>query len=259
MRASAAPSTSPPTTRHSRGISRRPPNAHRELPRVARRRRRAGRRGRAARVHAQRQHELAAGFLRGLLQRLHRPGLAGGAAGRREPVRPVAADGHDGPARQRLLRGRRGATCPAATGSAPDMAFFRLYRAAVVLQDDSEPQFTSVPAGPLLAPGALGGTQTATFTVADTGSGAYRPASRSTGVPCRRRRSAARCRSRRPFRARSRRPPPSRWTPRRSRTVPIASGSWSPTRRRPTSPPTARWRSRSPTRPRAAPRRTPPT
>ena len=59
--------------------------------------------------------------------------------------------------------------CPA-TGGQPQLAF-RMYRAAISLQDDSVPTFLSPPAGSLTAGGPLAGTQSVSFSAADTGSG----------------------------------------------------------------------------------------
>src|SRR3954452_16252499 len=59
--------------------------------------------------------------------------------------------------------------CPATSGQ-PQLAF-RMYRAAVALQDDSVPTFLSPPAGSLTAGGPLSGTQSVSFSAADTGSG----------------------------------------------------------------------------------------
>jgi hypothetical protein len=59
--------------------------------------------------------------------------------------------------------------CPA-TGGPPHIAA-RIYRAAIRLRDDSVPTFLSPPAGSLTAGGPLSGTQSLSFSAADTGSG----------------------------------------------------------------------------------------
>lgn len=67
--------------------------------------------------------------------------------------------------------GDEGKVCPAGAGTAADMAWFRLYRAAIVLADDTDPTFGSPPAGALFAGGTLAGSQGVSFSAADTGSG----------------------------------------------------------------------------------------
>ena len=67
--------------------------------------------------------------------------------------------------------GDAGKVCPAGAGTAADMAWFRLYRAAIVLADDTDPAFGSPPAGALFAGGTLAGSQGVSFSAADTGSG----------------------------------------------------------------------------------------
>jgi hypothetical protein len=70
--------------------------------------------------------------------------------------------------------GVTGWNCRADASADPYMVYFRMYRAAVVLQDDSDPVFTSPPAGSLTAGGVLAGTHGVSFSATDTGSGVYR-------------------------------------------------------------------------------------
>lgn len=69
--------------------------------------------------------------------------------------------------------GAGGSTCQAAAGSEPDTSNFRMYRGAFVLQDDSDPVFTSPPAGSLTAPGTLAGVYGVSFSATDAGGGLY--------------------------------------------------------------------------------------
>ena len=136
----------------------------------------------------------------------------------------------------------------------PDAVYFRMYRAAIVLQDDADPVFTSPPAGSLTAGGALvrragrlvlghghrrRHPARAMIEVDGSAHGAEQhrlraPVHRGRAVQARRERHAVRS------------------TPRRSPTDRTACACWSPTRPGRTSPPSARSRSRPPTRPRAA-------
>ena len=70
--------------------------------------------------------------------------------------------------------GASGFSCLAgASTTNPETVYFRMYRSAVVLQDDSDPVFTSPPAGSLTAGGTLAGPQGVSFSATDTGSGIY--------------------------------------------------------------------------------------
>jgi hypothetical protein len=69
--------------------------------------------------------------------------------------------------------GAGGSFCRKENGSAPDAVSVRVYRAAIVLQDDTDPVFTSPPAGSLTAGGALAGAHGVSFAATDTGSGLY--------------------------------------------------------------------------------------
>ena len=55
--------------------------------------------------------------------------------------------------------GSAGTACAAETGTDPDAVYFRMYRAAITLQDDTDPVFTTAPSGSLTAGGALAGPQ----------------------------------------------------------------------------------------------------
>ena len=115
--------------------------------------------------------------------------------------------------------GDAGKVCPAGAGAAADMAWFRMYRAAVVLADDTDPAFGSPPAGSLFAGGTLAGSQGVSFSATDTGSGVQQATLEVDGARSRpRRRWAARRRTRRSCRASCRRAGRSRSTRRRSPT-----------------------------------------
>jgi len=70
--------------------------------------------------------------------------------------------------------GSGGNTCTAAAGSAPETVGVTMYRAAIVLQDDADPAFTSPPSGSLTAGGVLSGTQGVSFSASDVGGGVAR-------------------------------------------------------------------------------------
>ena len=53
------------------------------------------------------------------------------------------------------------------------VAWFRMYRAAITLQDDSDPVFSSPPAGSLLGGGALAGAHGVSFAATDVGGGLH--------------------------------------------------------------------------------------
>jgi hypothetical protein len=69
--------------------------------------------------------------------------------------------------------GSPGTSCLATAGPAPDTVYFHMYRAAIVLQDDNDPVFTSPPSGSLTAGGTLAGLQGVSFSASDVGSGVY--------------------------------------------------------------------------------------
>ena len=64
-----------------------------------------------------------------------------------------------------------GGTCLKNPGQGPWSAAHRMYRSAIVLQDDTDPLFTAPPSGSLLGPGPLSGTHGVSFSATDTGSG----------------------------------------------------------------------------------------
>ena len=70
--------------------------------------------------------------------------------------------------------GASGYNCTAEDSPDPDAVYLRMYRAAVVLQDDADPTFSSPPAGSLTAGGTLSGAQGVSFSAADTGGGILR-------------------------------------------------------------------------------------
>jgi hypothetical protein len=67
--------------------------------------------------------------------------------------------------------GTSGVNCAAGTGTAPDAVYFRMYRAAVTLRDDSDPTFASTPSGSLTAGGVVSGPTGVSFSAADVGGG----------------------------------------------------------------------------------------
>ena len=69
--------------------------------------------------------------------------------------------------------GNTGASCLASASDDPYQVFFAMYRLAAVLQDDTDPVFTSPPAGTLTGGGTLAGPQGVSFSATDTGSGLY--------------------------------------------------------------------------------------
>ena len=107
---------------------------------------------------------------------------------RRRPLRRREPRGRREPRRrprrvaQRVLRRRRpGLACQADAGSEPDTSSFRMYRGAFVLQDDSDPVFTSPPAGSLTAPRHAARARTACRSRPPTpAAGCTRRSSRST-------------------------------------------------------------------------------
>ena len=78
--------------------------------------------------------------------------------------------------------GASGFVCAASTSTAPYMVYFRMYRAAIRLQDDTDPVFTSPPAGSLTAGGTLAGTHGVSFSATDTGSGVQQATIEVDGV-----------------------------------------------------------------------------
>jgi hypothetical protein len=66
--------------------------------------------------------------------------------------------------------GETGRACAAASS---DVAWFRMYGAAITLQDDSDPVFGSPPAGSLLGGGALAGAHGVSFAATDVGGGLH--------------------------------------------------------------------------------------
>jgi hypothetical protein len=70
--------------------------------------------------------------------------------------------------------GAGGSTCTAAAGTAPETAAFHMYRAAIVLQDDADPVFSTPPAGSLTAGGVLAGVQGVSYSATDAGGGVLR-------------------------------------------------------------------------------------
>ena len=64
--------------------------------------------------------------------------------------------------------GENGTACAATTG---EPVWLRMFRAAVTLQDDSDPVFSSPPSGSLLGGGALAGAQGVSFAGTDVGGG----------------------------------------------------------------------------------------
>jgi hypothetical protein len=66
--------------------------------------------------------------------------------------------------------GTNGTACAAAS---TDVAWFRMYKAAITLQDDSDPVFASPPAGSLLGTGTLAGTHGVSFSATDVGGGLH--------------------------------------------------------------------------------------
>ena len=70
--------------------------------------------------------------------------------------------------------GAGGSFCRAAAGIEPDTASFRMYRAQITLQDNSDPVFTSAPSGSLNSGAVLTGTHGLSFSAGDTGGGILR-------------------------------------------------------------------------------------
>jgi hypothetical protein len=67
--------------------------------------------------------------------------------------------------------GSSGVNCAAGTGTAPDAVYFRMFRAAVTLRDDSDPTFTSAPSGSLNSGGVVSGPAGVSFSATDAGGG----------------------------------------------------------------------------------------
>jgi hypothetical protein len=78
--------------------------------------------------------------------------------------------------------GSAGTACAAETGTDPEAVYFRMYRAAITLQDDADPTFTSPPSGTLNAGGVLSGSAGVSFSAADVGGGVARAAIEVDGV-----------------------------------------------------------------------------
>jgi hypothetical protein len=70
--------------------------------------------------------------------------------------------------------GASGFNCTAEDSPDPDAVYLRMYRAAVVLQDDADPVYSSPPAGSLIAGGTLAGPQGVSFSASDVGGGLAR-------------------------------------------------------------------------------------
>ena len=97
-------------------------------------------------------------------------------------ARPLrgAEPGHRGKPRQRprrvaerVVRRCRGLDVPGRRGSSRTPSNFRMYRGAFVLQDDSDPVFTSPPAGSLTRRRHAGGSHGVSFSATDAGGGLY--------------------------------------------------------------------------------------
>jgi hypothetical protein len=67
--------------------------------------------------------------------------------------------------------GSAGTACAAETGTDPDAVYFRMYRSAIVLQDDTDPVFTAPPSGSLTGGGVLAGVQGVSLAASDVGGG----------------------------------------------------------------------------------------
>src|SRR4051812_27530133 len=65
--------------------------------------------------------------------------------------------------------GSAGQVCTAEAGSAPETVGVTMYHAAIVLEDDTDPVFTSTPSGSLMGGGVLSGTQAVSFSAGDVG------------------------------------------------------------------------------------------
>ncbi len=74
-------------------------------------------------------------------------------------------------------------TCRAGAAPGDYSTGYRLYRSAVVLQDDTDPAFGAPPAGSLFAGGTLAGSHGVSFSATDTGSGVQQATLEVDGTP----------------------------------------------------------------------------